>query len=265
MNSKDYIESGILEAYVLGSLSDAEKSEVEKYASEFPEIKEELFLIEQSLENFASLTSKNPSASLKNKISSAIFEGKAKETPVIPLNIFQKTKNYPQWLVAASVTLLIATSFSAILFYNMLSDSNERFAKAEEQKNFFNDSIKKQDSIIKSAQKELAIIRNPSSKMIMLKGMDKAPDAKVMVVWNKNSKEVYLSIQSIPVPKPGMQYQFWAIVNGKPMDAGMISLTDTAFHKMKDFEDADAFAITLEKEGGSAKPNMKEMYAMGKP
>src|SRR3972149_3116480 len=155
--------------------------------------------------------------------------------------------------------------FSAILFYNMLSDSNERFAKAEEQKNFFNDSIKKQDSIIKSAQKELAIIRNPSSKMIMLKGMDKAPDAKVMVVWNKNSKEVYLSIQSIPVPKPGMQYQFWAIVNGKPMDAGMISLTDTAVHKMKDFEDADAFAITLEKEGGSAKPNMKEMYAMGKP
>ena len=265
MNSKEYIESGILEAYVLGSLSDAEKREVEKYASEFPEIKKELLLIESSLENFALLSSKTPPASLKEKISSAIFETKATETKVISLNRFSELKKFPQWAVAATITLLIATSFSAIVFYVMLSDSNKRFAEVYEQKNFFNDSIKKQDSIIKSTSSQLALLKNPKNKMIMLKGMEKAPDAKVMVVWNKDSKEVFLSIQAIPVPQPGMQYQFWAIVNGKPVDAGMISLTDTAFHKMKDFEKADAFAITLEKEGGSSSPTMSEMYAMGKP
>ena len=34
--------------------------------------------------------------------------------------------------------------------------------------------------------------------------------------------------------------------------------------KMKPFDKADAFAITLEKKGGSTTPTMEAMYVMGK-
>ncbi len=86
-----------------------------------------------------------------------------------------------------------------------------------------------------------------------------------MVYWNKASKEVFIEIKNLPVPEAGKQYQLWAIVNGKPVDAGMITLTqgDSSLHKMKNFDAVQAFAITLEKEGGSPSPTLTEMYVMG--
>ena len=42
MNAQEYIESGIIDAYVLGGLSAEENLEVEKYAETYPEIAEEI-------------------------------------------------------------------------------------------------------------------------------------------------------------------------------------------------------------------------------
>jgi anti-sigma-K factor RskA len=66
-----------------------------------------------------------------------------------------------------------------------------------------------------------------------------------------------------------MQYQLWAIVDGKPFDAGLLIETKTAdnkynIQKMKSFGKAEAFAITLEKKGGSATPSMDKMYVISK-
>ena len=39
---------------------------------------------------------------------------------------------------------------------------------------------------------------------------------------------------------------------------------DLSFIKLKTIPKAEAFAITLEKRGGSTTPNMEAMYVMGK-
>ena len=82
---------------------------------------------------------------------------------------------------------------------------------------------------------------------------------------NKKSKEVFIELHKLPKPETGKQYQLWAIVDGKPVDAGMITMTegDTSLHRMKDFESAQAFAITLEKEGGVPSPTLSELYVLG--
>ena len=67
-------------------------------------------------------------------------------------------------------------------------------------------------------------------------------------------------MQQVP---SGKQYQLWAIVDGKPVDAGLI--TDCiGLCKMKRIDRAQAFAITLEKAGGSPTPTLTEMYVFGK-
>jgi anti-sigma-K factor RskA len=99
----------------------------------------------------------------------------------------------------------------------------------------------------------------------MMKGVAKSPESMAMVYWNTESKEVFIELKSLPVPEEGKQYQLWAIVDGKPVDAGMITLSEeeSSLHRMKDFESAQAFAITLEKQGGSPTPTLSEMYVMG--
>jgi len=63
----------------------------------------------------------------------------------------------------------------------------------------------------------------------------------------------------------GMQYQLWGMVDGKPVDGGLITSKDGktySIQKMKTFGRAQAFAITLETEGGHPQPK-GTMYVMG--
>ena len=85
------------------------------------------------------------------------------------------------------------------------------------------------------------------------------------VYWNTESKDVYLLVNKLPKPVPDKQYQLWAIVDGKPVDAGIFDMREgISFVKLKTIPKAEAFAITLEKKGGSATPTMDAMYVMGK-
>ena len=58
----------------------------------------------------------------------------------------------------------------------------------------------------------------------------------------------------------------WTIVDGKPVDMGMIDaeFSNRLLPMKASSPNAVAFAITLEKEGGSPSPTMEEMYVMGK-
>ncbi len=53
MNIKEYIESGILENYVLGLVSDMEIQEVEQNLLQYPELKSEVNQIEDALAIYA--------------------------------------------------------------------------------------------------------------------------------------------------------------------------------------------------------------------
>ncbi|MEZ4904504.1 MAG: anti-sigma factor [Spirosomataceae bacterium] len=80
---------------------------------------------------------------------------------------------------------------------------------------------------------------------------------------NPNTQEVQLNVLSLPTPTSDKQYQLWALVGGNPVDLGVFDV-NTAMQKMKAIPKADAFAVTLEKKGGSPTPHLEELYVMGK-
>ncbi len=73
MNLKPYIESGILELYVLNSLTNDERKGVERMLAMYPELKHELDAIESALESYAKATSVKPPDYLKERIIGALF------------------------------------------------------------------------------------------------------------------------------------------------------------------------------------------------
>ena len=83
----------------------------------------------------------------------------------------------------------------------------------------------------------------------------------------KNTGEVYIDPSNLPEAPSGKQYQLWAIVDGKPVDGGLIISTKKGdkyqIQKMKTFGKAEAFAVTLETTGGNPTPK-GDMYVMGK-
>jgi anti-sigma-K factor RskA len=103
-----------------------------------------------------------------------------------------------------------------------------------------------------------------TTKVVQLSGLPIAPDAKVSVYWNGKNQRTFLRIENLPPPPSDKQYQLWALADGKPIDAGVFDTATEAIQTMKTIGVAQAFAITLEKKGGSASPTLDQMYAMGK-
>jgi anti-sigma-K factor RskA len=110
------------------------------------------------------------------------------------------------------------------------------------------------------------VVHSPYSMPVALKGQEVMPDATAKIFWMQNTKEVMVDASNLPDAPSGMQYQFWAIVDGKAVDGGMIITNDKGkkfrMQKMKSFGRAEFFAISLEKEGGSPVPT--KVVSMGK-
>ena len=68
MNLKDYISSGILEAYLLDEVTPQERMEVQRMLSQHPELQQELEAIEETMEAFAKKLALAPRKDVKAKI-----------------------------------------------------------------------------------------------------------------------------------------------------------------------------------------------------
>lgn len=257
MNIEEYISSGIVESYVLGQLSDAEMAEVTAMALKHPELKAEIELVEDTLLKYAS---KNPPPALKGKIASKLS---LNETSIVSID--QKKIKTSRWLVAASITLLIGSSIYNVILMNKLRSTEDQLSILNSDNEKFVKDFEAQSKSYGEMAEQMAILMQPENKKVMLKGMELAPNALATVLWNQQSKDVYINVNDLPMPSDDKQYQLWAIVDGKPVDIGMLDMNPELppFHKMKSINGAQAFAVTLEKKGGSPIPTMTAMYLMG--
>lgn len=262
MNTKEYIESGILESYVLGIATVGESAEVERMVSEHPEVEIELEAIRGTLENYALQYEKQPPAALKSKVMAAVFDNQSLQSSTN--NLVQLSSTKPQksiFSMAASWVLLALSVGANIFFFNNWKTSEDKIVALESQNQLF---AKDNKAIKASYQQEVAILQDADFKVIKLLGQKPSPNSKALIYFDKVRQEVYLSALHLPVAPNGKQYQLWAIVDGKPVDAGMIAVTANIL-KMRSFAKPVAFAISLENTGGStteAGPK-GEIYVMG--
>jgi mannose-6-phosphate isomerase-like protein (cupin superfamily) len=99
MDSKAYIESGIIEDYCLGMLSDDENRSVEQYAQLHSEIKYEINAYMQALEQYALDNAIDPGDETRNKILQLI-DNLATEHEATPqhLPLLNKYSDLYNWL-----------------------------------------------------------------------------------------------------------------------------------------------------------------------
>ena len=273
MNIQSYIESGILDLYVADALSPTERQEVAEMAANYPAIRSEINSIEQSIEQFAQLNKRQPNANVKVKLLEAIEKiekiDNIDKTPStltqqsVQATETQKVVQLPStWLrvaAAASLALFFVSSALNVYLYQNWQQAHERAETLFAEKDVL---AKNNAANTASYREQVATITNPAVKTITLKGQAIAPDAKVTIYWSKEKQATLALIQNLPAAPADKQYQLWALLDGKPIDAGMLDSLDVP-QRMKDIANAQAFAITLENKGGSPTPHLENLYAMG--
>lgn len=108
-NIKDYIESGILELYVLGVTNDEENKEIAKLASSFEEIRNEIESISESVEAYANENAISPNPALKPFLMTIVdYTEKMKSNshafpPILTRD--SKIEDYAEWINQADAQL----------------------------------------------------------------------------------------------------------------------------------------------------------------
>lgn len=260
MNIREYISSGIIESCVLGLASDEERHEFEQYCIQYPELADAREKFEESVEKLTQQNAVVPPFDLRSKILASINSentelNRATESKVVGV------KNWWKYAVAASILLMVASLVWNLSLINKNESLKSDYAKLDSN---YNRAVAK----LGDMEKDMHVIQqNPNIRMAAMKGMPEMPAASATVYWDTTSKNVYLLIHNLPQPPSDKQYQLWALLNGLPVDVGMIENDYLISQKklllrFENVQGAQAFAVTLEAKGGSPKPKGK-MYVLG--
>ncbi len=271
MNTRECIESGILEAYILGALSVAEAAQVEADIAMYPELAAEMEAIETVMQLFATKLATEPPAGMDEKIWGALQPATAAasqpNTPkVIP---FQPEYRKPvQWKHAAVWAGLVGSVLLNAFLWTGKEHTKSDLAALSSKMSAIEQQQKDMAGILKDYQQNKAMMADTGMQTIVMHTVQPGHPMAATLYWSKNKGEAYVSVDGLPAPPKGMQYQLWVMENGKPVDMGVIPNNMANTPEMqkvgKPVTDGQAFAISLEKEGGSPTPTMQNIYVMGK-
>lgn len=256
MDIQSYISSGVLELYVIGQLSPREMRAVEEMASQHPEVKKELTAIEQTLEAYSLQNQTAPQPTTFEKIKSEI------QPPVPPRDSTKdKSTGLPGWV---GILLGVLALGFAMAFFNARQQQKSLQVENEE----LNVALQQCETVNQGQidpDRPLAITRANGNYTILLAGTEANPDLKAVVYFNRLSQKSYLDPFQLPEPINGKQYQLWALIDNQPTDMGVFDLpTDgQSFIEVPFIAEAEAFAITLEPEGGSVNPTLTDLQVIG--
>lgn len=278
MNIQEYISSGIIEAYVLGLATREEMAEFEKLCAVYPELRKARTEFEISLEETAIRNAAVPAKSLKSKIfadieieaydqqtlreneEEAIAETPIEEVPVLGMS-------YRKYMNVAAIILLVGSIALNLYFFAQYRSYSNRYNELLAAQTELANNNKSLQTTLRKYEQDLSMMKDPDMMMVKMAGTNVQtspdPSSMAMVYYNTRSNQVYLMVSHLPQPGPDKQYQLWAIIDGKPVDAGVFTPGKTAMVPMKSIRGAQAFAITLEKPGGSPTPE-GPMYVLGK-
>lgn len=275
MDIKDYIASGIIDSYVLGSVSSQEGQEIQCLSKIYPEIAEELQRAEMAIEAYASSIAVTPPAALKQSILERIRtieqdQGTEKDTEktIVAAPKTIQLPGYYKWSAAASVLIIVGLSFLYMNASKSQSELSESLASvqstAKEQQKEMDEQLAFMELNLQQIQDREAFFSAPNTRKLALAGTDVQPNASASIYWDESTGKVILASLGMPAPQSGKQYQLWAIADGQPVDLGVLS-KESQFTPPINVTAANvqAFAITLEKDGGSPTPTLEQLYVIG--
>jgi len=101
----------------------------------------------------------------------------------------------------------------------------------------------------------LALLRDPATRIIALRGAGPSPEAHGRLVWHEQAGG-HLVVARLPPAPEGKAYEAWTIAGGRPRPAGLfqVNASGEAVHRVHAPGPVEVFAVTLEPAAGTDAP-----------
>lgn len=238
-----FINSGLIDKYILGDTSMAESMEVEHYISEYPEIENEYNRLQDNLEVIA----KSNLVEAPKHILAAVLK-EIEEKPVITLNT---TKHDTPWYSIAASFAAVAFAVMAFLMYqkNMVLIEENQVVVEEifDLRSDIANYNSKLDNVMLNFQK----LNNPETEKYVLRGNSRAKDLKTVAYINPIDKTSMIDVVSLPKLPEEQQYEMWAEFQDRMVSLGILDANDRTLRTIPYMENALGLSITIENKNNA--------------
>jgi len=240
----NFLNSGLLDKYVIGATTDLESKQVEDHISKYPEIEEEYNLLQDQLELAARSNAVNPSAYVLKSILNELDD-----KPVIALH--EPRKKSKSWYnVAASIVALVFAG-SSYMLYNQnqtLVDENNTIAdEVFDLRKDINKNNNKLDNVLRAFNR----LNNPETEKYVLRGNDRAKELKTVAYINSTDKSSLIDVVSLPKISDEQTYQMWANLEDRKINLGTLDASNGKLKSVPYIADALSLSITIEPKNGN--------------
>ncbi len=258
MSKKEFLNTGLLEQYVLGLTESEESQIVEQHLDLYPELRNEMFNMQNALEQYAKQYAVATPTGLKSNILSEIDQLDQSNTGHhVSDNSSRMGYSWSTWVGYAALALITLGYFYQT---NRLKSTQEKLEYQVAALETCTDNV----AALEKSQAIYAFLSMPSTQAVTLSGTANAPQASSWVYWNEEEQNAYVNLGSLPTPPQDKQYQIWADVDGKMISVGLLDEERSELQQISFIANAESLNVTLEPKGGSEEPNVELLYVNGK-
>ncbi|MDI1233423.1 MAG: anti-sigma factor [bacterium] len=239
-----------LNLYLMGLLPEQEALEVENLLINNPELLIESKDTEDALLGYANEFRQTPPPSLKSKIMGEIETLNQANivTQKAPIEI---KKSFNWYSIAASVLLCVSVGLGYTLVQKnaRIDDLTAKIVANDLQ-------LAENNSTTASYRETLNSLYQNDVQQVKLKSTDTAKNVFATFFYNKSKKQLLIHQGNLEERRDGMQYQVWALIDGKPISAGVFDAASDSdsLKVIKTDLNAQLFAVSIEKRGGAETP-----------
>jgi len=218
MDLQTFIQSGLLESYVLGQVTAEERALVERMLPQHPEVRTELSAIEQAIEQYALAQAIPPPAWMKGRILDQLEQMPPTGTGTAAPAVSTGSTRLFQLLTA--VFLLTA----AFLWYKnnqLQTQQTAQQAQLAAVQTKLNDCSQHAET----TREMVNLIRDSDTEVIKLMNGPTGGKGTALMYKNDVREATALDLSGVMAPStPGKYLQLWAVINDTPVSLGMVHM-----------------------------------------
>ncbi|MDP5082151.1 MAG: anti-sigma factor [Winogradskyella sp.] len=248
-----FLNSNLLNVYLVGEASFEESKEVEYFISNYPEVASAY----EKLQNNLELMAKVGATDLPYNMLSDILESVEEKNEAKVIQLVQK-RNTPWYSIAASVAAVMFAVSSFMLYQKNQYLNDENNIVIEEIYDLRSD-IDKNNSKLDELSKELMKLNNPNARKYVINGNDRAKNLQTVAYINPVEKTSMIDVITLPQLPKDQHYQIWAELQDRMVNLGILDESDHKLKQIPYMEDALALSIKIGTKGDKTNKNDTEV------
>ena len=231
-----FLESDLLERYLLGTTSPIESQEAEHYIAKYPEVAQTYVELQENLESYAASYAVEVPEELRATI---LKEAKSKPRRALPI------------LAITACMVAVLFGLAAMMIYNQNQELLEDRRFTSNLLENLNDDIVSNREMLQSVEEQFMILNSTATQKYILKGNTRANRLEAVAYVNQLEKRSYVHVNSLPELPDDQVYQMWASVDGTLIPLDILRVSKDKLVEIPFEERMASINITIEPKVGS--------------